>query len=72
MTISQSDVEPIYYNILPYNDETKNLVGTNLSMPIYYHYQKWIKDRIKNIKENPQNWKGVEDNIPRLLKYENT
>jgi len=69
MTISQSDVKPIYYNILPYNNETKKLVGTNLSMPIYYHYQKWIKDRIKDIKENPQNWKGVEDNIRYNIEY---
>jgi hypothetical protein len=69
MTISQPDVRDIYYNVLPYNQETKKLVGTNYNIPIYYHYPKWVEDRIKNIKENPQDWKAIEDSIRYNIKY---
>jgi hypothetical protein len=69
MTISQPDVKNTYYNILPYNSETKKLVGTNLCMPNYYHYSIWIEDRIKNIKDYPYDWIGIEDNIRNIIKY---
>jgi len=70
MTISQSDVRDInYYNILPYNQETKKLVGTTDGLPQYYHYPKWVEDRIRNIKQNPQNWNKIEDSIRYNIKY---
>ena len=69
MTISQPDVRDFYYNILPYNQETKKLVGTNYGIPIYYHYPIWVNDRIKDIKENPQNWNKIEDSIRYNIKY---
>lgn len=70
MTISQSDVRDInYYNILPYNQETKKLVGTNYDLPVYYHYPKWVEDRIRNIKQNPHDWNVVEDSIRYNIKY---
>lgn len=70
MTISQSDVRDInYYNILPYNNETKKLVGTNYGLPKYYHYPKWVDNIIKNIKENPHDWNAVEDDIRYNIKY---
>lgn len=68
MTISQPDVKSVYYNILPYNENTKYLVGTNLSMPRYYHYQLWVEDRINNIKEFPYAWESI-DNISYLITY---
>ena len=63
MTIIQPNVKEIYYNILPYNNETKKLIGTNYSIPIYYHYQIWVESRIKDIKENPDNWNAIDDII---------
>ena len=69
MTISQPDVRETYYNILPYNSETKKLIGTNYSLPIYYHYPGWVNDRIKNIKENPYDWNAIEDSIMYNIKY---
>ena len=69
MTISQPDVREVYYNILPYNSETKKLIGTNYSLPIYYHYPGWVNDRIKNIKENPYDWNGIDDSIMYNIKY---
>ena len=69
MTISQPDVRETYYNILPYNRETKKLVGTNFGIPNYYHYPIWANDRIKDIKENPQNWNKIEDSIRYNIKY---
>lgn len=71
MTISQPDVKSVYYNILPYNNETKKLVGTNYNIPIYYHYPKWVEDRIKNIKENPYDWNAIEDSIRYNIEYKN-
>ena len=52
-----------------YNSETKQLIGTNYNIPIYYHYPKWVEDRIKNIKENPQDWNAIEDSIRYNIKY---
>ncbi len=69
MTISQPDVRETYYNILPYNQETKKLVGTNYGLPEYYHYPIWVNDRIKDIKENPQKWNKIEDSIRYNIKY---
>ena len=69
MTLSQPNVREIYYNILPYNGETKKLIGTNLNMLNYYHYPIWVNDRIKDIKENPQDWKAIEDSIRYNIKY---
>ena len=63
MTIIQPNVKEIYYNILPYNNETKKLIGTNYSIPIYYHYPIWVESRIKAIKENPDNWNAIDDII---------
>ena len=68
MTMTQPNVKEIYYNILPYNDQTKKLIGTNYSIPIYYHYPIWVEDRVKNIKENPDNWNSIED-IAYSIKY---
>ena len=69
MTISQPDVKDVYYNILPYNSETKQLIGTNYGLPVYYHYPKWVEERIRNIKQNPHDWDAVEDSIRYNIKY---
>lgn len=61
MTISQPNVKEEYHNILPYNEETKKLIGTNSDMPGYYHYPIWVEDRLKAIKEFPDGWASVED-----------
>ena len=69
MTMSQPNVREIYYNILPYNGETKKLIGTNLNMPNYYHYPIWVDDLLNDIKANPDNWHEVENNITYNIKY---
>ena len=53
---------------LPYNYETKKLIGTNYSIPIYYHYPIWVEGRVKDIKENPDNWNAIDD-IMSNIKY---
>ena len=68
MTMIQPNVKEIYYNILPYNYETKKLIGTNYSIPIYYHYPIWVEGRVKDIKENPDNWNAIDD-IMSNIKY---
>ena len=70
MTISQPDVRDFpMFRIMPYNDYTKQFIGGNLNRPDFYYSSRSLPDILQNIKDNPDSWKAIDDDIRYKIKY---
>lgn len=72
MTMSQPDVSnfPMFL-IMPYNEYTKQFIGGNLSRPDFYYSSRSLPDILQNIKDNPEDWKEINEDIRYKIKYNN-
>ena len=70
MTISQPDVRDFpMFRIMPYNDYTKQFIGGNLNRPDFYYNSRSLHDILQNIKDYPDSWKAIDDDIRYKIKY---
>lgn len=72
MTMSQPDVSNFpMFRIMPYNEYTKQFIGGNLSRPYFYYSSRSLPDILQNIKDNPNSWKEINEDIRYKIKYKN-
>ena len=72
MTISQPDVRDFpMFRIMPYNEYTKKFIGGNLSRPNFYYSSRSLPDILENMKNYPEDYKAIDDNIIYTIKYKN-
>jgi hypothetical protein len=72
MTISQPDVKDFpMFLIMPYNDYTKKFIGGNLSRPDFYYNSRSLPDILQNMKERPEDYKEIDNDIYIKIKYKN-
>ena len=72
MTISQPDVRDFsMFRIMPYNEYTKQFIGGNLSRPDFYYNSRSLPDILQSIKNNPDFYKEIDEDIYRKIKYQN-
>ena len=72
MTISQPDVKDFpMFRIMPYNDYTKKFIGGNLSRPDFYYSSRSLQDILENMKNYPEDYKAIDDDIIYTIKYKN-
>ena len=70
MTISQPDVRDFpMFCIMPYNDYTKKFIGGNLSRPDFYYSSRSLPDILQNMKDHPEDYKEINDDIRYIIKY---
>lgn len=72
MTISQPDVKDFpMFRIMPYNDYTKKFIGGNLNRPDFYYSSRSLPDILENMKNYPEDYKAIDYEIYRCIKYSN-
>lgn len=72
MTISQPDVKDFpMFRIMPYNDYTKKFIGGNLNRPDFYYSSRSLPDILENMKNYPEDYKEIDYEIRRYIKYSN-
>lgn len=72
MTISQPDVRDFpMFKIMPYNDYTKKFIGGNLNRPDFYYSSRSLPDILENMKNYPEDYKEIDYEIYRYIKYSN-
>ena len=72
MTISQPDVRDFsMFRIMPYNDYTKKFIGGNLNRPDFYYSSRSLPDILQNMKDHPEDYKEINDDIRYSIKYKN-
>ena len=70
MTISQPDVSHFpMFRIMPYNDYTKQFIGGNLSRPEFYYNSRNLPDILQILKDYPDNYNAVDEDIRYKIKY---
>ena len=55
--------------IMPYNDYTKKFIGGNLSRPDFYYSSRSLPDILQNMKDHPEDYKEINDDIRYSIKY---
>ena len=72
MTMSQPDVKDFSMSrIMPYNDYTKKFIGGNLNRPDFYYSSRSLPDILENMKNYPEDYKEIDYEIRRYIKYSN-
>ena len=72
MTISQPDVRDFpMFRIMPYNEYTKQFIGGNLNRPDFYYNSRSLPDILQSIKDYPDFYKEIDEDIYRKIQYKN-
>lgn len=74
MTISNSisiDDTNLMFSIMPYNDYTKQFIGTNKNRPDFYYHSDQLEIIMIDIKEHPNKYKIIDDTLNLKIKYYN-
>ena len=56
---------------MPYNDYTKKFIGGNLNRPDFYYSSRSLPDILENMKNYPEDYKEIDYEIRRYIKYSN-
>lgn len=70
MTMSQPDVRDFpMFRIMPYNNYTKQFIGTNFNRPDFYYSSRSLPDILQILKDNPDSYKEIDEKIQYNIQY---